>query len=47
MKKLWCRLFGHKIIFAPLLPAELSCQNWYDTLCARCGEMHTYPAGKN
>ena len=45
MKHWMCKLLGHKIAFAPFLPH--SHQNWYDTICTRCGRAQTIMAGIN
>lgn len=47
MAKLICKIFGHKIVFAPFLPGPENRQNWYDTVCTRCGTVHTVFGGVN
>jgi hypothetical protein len=42
--KLICKIFGHRILVLPFLPH--SHQDFYDTVCTRCGGFDTIFAGK-
>lgn len=45
-----CKILGHRVLILPFLPQSFmpdGHQDWYDTICTRCGGVDTIRAGRN